>query len=114
MEVKTENANHQPGVLHRMLPVVLPVLIISIGYVDPGKWVATVEGGARFGFDLVAPMLLFSCAAILCQYLSARIGVVTGRDLAKVQFILFVLLLIARFLFSPLLLLHGSFCNHCD
>ncbi|GMI96581.1 ENHANCED RESPONSE TO ABA3, CYTOKININ RESISTANT 1, ORESARA 2, ETHYLENE INSENSITIVE 2, ORESARA 3 [Hibiscus trionum] len=84
MEAETGNANHQPGVLNRMLPAVLPVLLISIGYVDPGKWVATVEGGARFGFDLVAPMLLFNCAAILFQYLSARIGVVTGRDLAQI------------------------------
>ncbi|XVE61697.1 hypothetical protein DITRI_Ditri06bG0060700 [Diplodiscus trichospermus] len=84
MEAETVNANHQPGVLHRMLPAVLPVLLISIGYVDPGKWVATVEGGARFGYDLVAPMLLFNFAAILCQYLSARIGIVTGRDLAQI------------------------------
>ncbi|GMI71236.1 ENHANCED RESPONSE TO ABA3, CYTOKININ RESISTANT 1, ORESARA 2, ETHYLENE INSENSITIVE 2, ORESARA 3 [Hibiscus trionum] len=84
MEVEIGNANHQPGVLNRMLPAVLPVLLISIGYVDPGKWVATVEGGARFGFDLVAPMLLFNCAAILFQYLSARIGIVTGRDLAQI------------------------------
>ncbi|MFQ6663714.1 hypothetical protein Gotur_031127 [Gossypium turneri] len=67
-----------------MFPVVLPILLISIGYVDPGKWVATVEGGARFGFDLVVPMLLFNCAAILCQYLSARIGVVTGRGLGQI------------------------------
>ncbi|XWS59667.1 hypothetical protein CRYUN_Cryun08bG0141500 [Craigia yunnanensis] len=84
MEAETGNTNYQLGVLHRMLPAVLPVLLISIGYVDPGKWVATVEGGARFGFDLVAPMLLFNFAAILCQYLSARIGVVTGRDLAQI------------------------------
>ncbi|XP_022747582.1 ethylene-insensitive protein 2-like isoform X2 [Durio zibethinus] len=84
MEAETGNGNHQPGVLHRMLPAVLPVLLISIGYIDPGKWVATVEGGARFGFDLVAPMLLFNFAAILCQYMSARIGVVTGRDLAQI------------------------------
>ncbi|KAK8553812.1 hypothetical protein V6N12_030795 [Hibiscus sabdariffa] len=84
MKAETGNPNHQPGVLNRMLPAVLPVLLISIGYVDPGKWVATVEGGARFGFDLVAPMLLFNCAAILFQYLSARIGIVTGRDLAQI------------------------------
>lgn len=84
MESETGNGNYHPGVLNRMLPAVLPVLLISIGYVDPGKWVATVEGGARFGFDLVAPMLLFNCAAILFQYLSARIGIVTGRDLAQV------------------------------
>lgn len=72
------------GSLNQLLPVVAPVLLISIGYVDPGKWAATVEGGAHFGFELVALMLLFNFAAILCQYLSARIGLVTGRDLARV------------------------------
>lgn len=108
MEAGTGNANQQPGVLNRILPVVLPVLLISVGYVDIGKWVATVEGGARFGFDLVAPMLLFNFAAVLCQYLSARIGVVTGKDLAQVQFILLILALIAR-LFSPHILLYGCF-----
>ncbi|KAK6231614.1 NRAMP family - like 4 [Theobroma cacao] len=84
MEAEMGNANHKPAALHRLLPAVLPVLLISIGYVDPGKWVATVDGGARFGFDLVGPMLLFNFAAILCQYLSARIGVVTGKDLAQI------------------------------
>ncbi|KAA8516551.1 hypothetical protein F0562_016943 [Nyssa sinensis] len=49
-----------------------------------GKWAAAVEGGARFGFDLVALMLVFNFAAILCQYLSTRIAVVTGRDLAQI------------------------------
>ncbi|KAK8688884.1 hypothetical protein V6N13_087619 [Hibiscus sabdariffa] len=84
MEAEAGNDNHQQGVFHRFLPSVLPVLLISIGYVDPGKWVITVEGGARFGLDLVVPMLLFNLAAILCQYLSAQICVVTGRDLAQI------------------------------
>ncbi|XP_015899779.3 ethylene-insensitive protein 2.1 isoform X1 [Ziziphus jujuba] len=84
MEAENSNANHIPSVIHRLLPVVGPVLLISVGYVDPGKWAANVEGGARFGFDLVTLMLIFNFAAILCQYLSARIGVVTGRDLAQI------------------------------
>ncbi|KAK8711995.1 hypothetical protein V6N13_147249 [Hibiscus sabdariffa] len=84
MEAEAGNGNHQQGVLHRLLPSILPVLLISIGYIDPGKWVITVEGGARFGLDLVVPMLLFNFAAILCQYLSAQICVVTGRDLAQI------------------------------
>lgn len=84
METHTSSANHLPGILHRLLPAAVPVLLISIGYVDPGKWAATVEGGARFGFDLVVLMLVFNFAAILCQYLSARIGVVTGKDLAQI------------------------------
>ncbi|KAK9290421.1 hypothetical protein L1049_008590 [Liquidambar formosana] len=84
MEAEISKANHLPGILHRLLPAAGPALLISIGYVDPGKWAATVEGGARFGFDLVAIMLVFNFAAILCQYLSACIGVVTGKDLAQI------------------------------
>ncbi|EXC16205.1 Ethylene-insensitive protein 2 [Morus notabilis] len=84
MEAENSNANRLPTVLHRLVPVVVPVLLVAIGYVDPGKWAATVEGGAHFGSDLVALTLVFNFAAILCQYLSARIGVVTGRDLAQI------------------------------
>lgn len=84
MEAEISNANHMPDVRHQFLPAVFPMLLISIGYVDPGKWAAVVEGGARFGFDLVALMLVFNFAAVLCQCLAARIGVVTGRDLAQI------------------------------
>ncbi|KAJ8754187.1 hypothetical protein K2173_002086 [Erythroxylum novogranatense] len=84
MEAEFVSTNNPPGVLHGMLPAIAPALLIALGYVDPGKWAATVEGGARFGFDLVFPMVFFNVAAMLCQYLSARIGVVTGRDLAQI------------------------------
>ncbi|XP_038719169.1 ethylene-insensitive protein 2-like isoform X2 [Tripterygium wilfordii] len=84
MEAWMVNSKHQSGVLHRVLPAVVPVLLISIGYVDPGKWVAIIEGGAQYGFDLVALMLIFNIVSILCQCLSARIGIVTGRDLAQI------------------------------
>ncbi|KAG8647252.1 ethylene-insensitive protein 2 isoform X1 [Manihot esculenta] len=84
METDLVNASNLPGIFRQLLPAVGPGLLIAIGYVDPGKWAATVEGGARFGYDLVVPMLIFSFAAILCQYLSARIGVVTGRELAQI------------------------------
>ncbi|WCJ34464.1 Divalent metal cation transporter MntH [Euphorbia peplus] len=84
MEAEFSTSSHAPGVIHRLLPVVGPGLLIAIGYVDPGKWTATVEGGARFGYALVLPMLIFNMAAILCQYLSARIAVTTGKDLAQI------------------------------
>lgn len=84
LESANPSANNMLGVLHRLLPVVGPALLISVGYLDPGKWAATAEAGARFGSDLAALMLIFNFAAILCHYLSARIGVVTGRDLAKI------------------------------
>jgi len=87
MEAETLTANHPPSFLHRSLPAVVPTLLISIGYVDPGKWVAIVEGGARFGFDLMAFALIFNFAAIFCQYISAKIGVITGKDLAQVLYL---------------------------
>lgn len=84
MEAGTLSPNHPPCFLRQSLPAVAPMLLISTGYVDPGKWVATVEGGARFGFDLMAVMLIFNFAAIFCQYISARIGAITGKSLAQV------------------------------
>ncbi|CAJ1893331.1 unnamed protein product [Sphenostylis stenocarpa] len=84
MEAETLSPNHPPSFLRQSLPAVVPMLLISTGYIDPGKWVATVEGGARFGFDLMAFMLIFNFAAIFCQYISARIGVVTGKNLAQI------------------------------
>jgi ethylene-insensitive protein 2 len=87
MEAESFNSNRLLGSPNRLFPAVVPVLLISIGYVEPGKWAATVEGGARFGSDLVLLMLVFNFAAILCQYLSARIGLVTGKDLAQVLFL---------------------------
>ncbi|OIV92357.1 hypothetical protein TanjilG_09955 [Lupinus angustifolius] len=85
MDAETSSTtNHLPGFLHRSLPAVVPTLLVSIGYVDPGKWAATIEGGARFGSDLMAFMLIFNFAAIFCQYMSAKIGIITGRDLAQI------------------------------
>lgn len=74
----------QQGFIQRVVPALLPVLLVSVGYIDPGKWVANIEGGARFGYDLVAITLLFNLAAILCQYVSARVSVATGRNLAQI------------------------------
>ncbi|KAJ8532840.1 hypothetical protein K7X08_015729 [Anisodus acutangulus] len=74
----------QPSILQRVLSASMPILLIAVGYVDPGKWAAMVDGGARFGFDLIMLVLLFNFAAILCQYLSACIALVTDRDLAQI------------------------------
>uniref|UniRef100_A0A0D9WVM1 Ethylene-insensitive protein 2 n=1 Tax=Leersia perrieri TaxID=77586 RepID=A0A0D9WVM1_9ORYZ len=69
-----------PNLLHALGPA----LLISMSYIDLGKWVAAVEAGSRFGFDLVLLALLFNFMAILCQYLAACIGTVTGRSLAEI------------------------------
>ena len=53
------------GMITHLFPSLGPALMISMGYIDLGKWVAAVEGGARFGFDLVFLVLLFNCTAIV-------------------------------------------------
>uniref|UniRef100_A0A0E0KHV6 Ethylene-insensitive protein 2 n=1 Tax=Oryza punctata TaxID=4537 RepID=A0A0E0KHV6_ORYPU len=69
---------------HHLSRTLGPVLLISMGYIDLGKWVATIDAGARFGYDLVILVLLFNLTAILCQYLSICIGMVTGKNLAEI------------------------------
>ncbi|GJS32513.1 ethylene-insensitive protein 2-like protein [Tanacetum coccineum] len=84
MEAEGTITKPETSLTQRLLPAVLPGIFIAITYVDPGKWVAAIEGGARFGNDLVILMFVFSLAAVLCQYLSASIAVITGRDLAQI------------------------------
>lgn len=61
-----------------------PTLLVSMGYLDFGKWLVAVEAGSRFGYDLVLLVLLFNLSAILCQYLSSCIGIVTKKNLAEI------------------------------
>jgi len=61
-----------------------PTLLISMGYIDLGKWLVTVDAGSRFGYDLVLLVVLFNFSAILYQYQSVYIGVVTGKNLAEI------------------------------
>lgn len=60
-----------------------PAYLISVGYMDPGNWAADLEGGARFGYQLLWVLLFSNLAAILMQTLAARLGIATGRDLAQ-------------------------------
>ena len=60
-----------------------PALLVSVGYMDPGNWGTDLQGGARFKYDLLWIVALASLMAIFMQVLSARLGVVTGKDLAQ-------------------------------
>ncbi|KAL0375082.1 UNVERIFIED_CONTAM: Ethylene-insensitive protein 2 [Sesamum radiatum] len=84
MESETSITDYPPTTRQRVLAAVGPVLWIAVSYVDPGKWAAAVEGGARFGSDLVLLVLIINCATILCQYLSALVAIATGKDLSQV------------------------------
>jgi manganese transport protein len=60
-----------------------PAYLVSVGYMDPGNWATDLEGGARFGYKLLWVLVLSNLMAILLQTLSARLGIVAGRDLAQ-------------------------------
>jgi manganese transport protein len=60
-----------------------PAYLISVGYMDPGNWATDLDGGARFGYRLLWVLVMSNAMAILLQTLSARLGIVTGRDLAQ-------------------------------
>jgi len=60
-----------------------PALLISVGYMDPGNWGTDLAGGAQFKYGLLWVVALASLMAIFLQVTSARLGVVTGKDLAQ-------------------------------
>ncbi len=60
-----------------------PGYMVSVGYMDPGNWATDLAGGAQFGYTLLSVIMISNLMAILLQALSARLGIVTGRDLAQ-------------------------------
>jgi len=60
-----------------------PALLVSVGYMDPGNWGTDLAGGAQFKYGLLWVVALSSLMAIILQVTSARLGVVTGKDLAQ-------------------------------
>lgn len=71
------------GWWRRLFAFAGPAYLISVGYMDPGNWATDIEGGSRFGYSLIWVLLLSNLMAVLLQTLSARLGVVTGYDLAQ-------------------------------
>jgi manganese transport protein len=60
-----------------------PGYLVAVGYMDPGNWATDLGGGAKFGYTLLSVILLSNLMAMLLQALSAKLGIVTGRDLAQ-------------------------------
>lgn len=60
-----------------------PGYLVAVGYMDPGNWATDLAGGARFGYALLSVILISNLMAILLQGLAAKLGIVTGRDLAQ-------------------------------
>ncbi|MFC0403190.1 Nramp family divalent metal transporter [Paraburkholderia rhizosphaerae] len=57
--------------------------LVAVGYMDPGNWATALAGGASYGYQLLGVVLLSSLTAMLLQWVAARVGVVSGRDLAR-------------------------------
>src|SRR6202789_2003738 len=66
-----------------MLAFAGPAVIASIAYMDPGNFATNIQAGARYGYGLLWVVLLANVVAMLFQGLSAKLGIVTGRNLAE-------------------------------
>ncbi|OWT58457.1 divalent metal cation transporter [Candidimonas nitroreducens] len=66
-----------------LLPFVGPAVVVSIAYMDPGNFATNIQAGARYGYGLLWVVLLANLVAMLFQALSAKLGIVTGRNLAQ-------------------------------
>ncbi|HUO28804.1 MAG TPA: Nramp family divalent metal transporter [Bryobacteraceae bacterium] len=82
-DVHSTVGTSQLSVWRRMFAFAGPAYLVSVGYMDPGNWATDLEGGARFGYTLLWVLVASNLMAILLQTLSARLGIVTGRDLAQ-------------------------------
>ena len=60
-----------------------PGYLVAVGYMDPGNWATDLAGGSRFGYTLLSVILISNMMAVLLQGLAAKLGIVTGRDLAQ-------------------------------
>lgn len=68
---------------HRLLALLGPAFVAAVAYVDPGNVAANVTAGARYGYLLVWVLVLANAMAVLIQYQSAKLGIVTGRSLPQ-------------------------------
>ena len=71
------------GFWRKLLAFSGPGYLVAVGYMDPGNWATDLAGGSAFGYTLLSVILLSNVMAILLQSLCARLGIVTGRDLAQ-------------------------------
>lgn len=71
------------GFWRKMLAFSGPGYMVAVGYMDPGNWATDLAGGSQFGYTLLSVILISNLMAILLQSLCAKLGIVTGRDLAQ-------------------------------
>ncbi|KIC01633.1 iron transporter [Flavobacterium sp. JRM] len=97
--VHTQN---KKSVFRKILAFFGPAYLVSVGYMDPGNWATDIAGGSQFGYALLWVLLMSNLMALLLQSLSARLGIVTQRDLAQAsretysKFINYILYILAE------------------
>ncbi len=72
-----------PTFWRRLFAFAGPAYLVSVGYMDPGNWATDIAAGSKFGYALIWVLLMSNIMAVLLQSLSARLGIVTGMDLAQ-------------------------------
>jgi manganese transport protein len=75
--------SQKKGVYKKFFAFLGPAYLISVGYMDPGNWATDLAGGSKYGYQLIWVLLMSNLIALLLQSLSARLGIVRGRDLAQ-------------------------------
>src|SRR5713101_4573314 len=69
--------------LRAFLPFAGPAIIASVGYMDPGNFATNIQAGSTYGYQLLWVVLAARLVAMLFQGMSAKLGIVTGRNLAE-------------------------------
>ena len=75
--------HEQAGFWEQWRAFVGPAILVSVGYMDPGNWGTDLQGGAQYKYGLMWVIGVASLMAIFMQVIAARLGVVTGKDLAQ-------------------------------
>ena len=71
------------GWLARLMPFMGPAFIASVAYMDPGNFATNIQGGAKFGYELLWVIVASNLMAMLLQSLSAKLGIASGQNLAE-------------------------------
>ncbi len=71
------------GYWKTLLAYLGPGALVAVGYMDPGNWITSIAGGASYKYTLLTVILISSLIAMLLQAMAARLGIVTGKDLAR-------------------------------
>lgn len=87
---KAEVYNTTTSKFKRKLLLLGPAFIAAIGYIDPGNFATNIESGSSYGYQLLWVVLWANLMAMLIQYLSAKLGIVTGKILQSILEIIYL------------------------